>query len=173
MKRIILMVFAVLLCVTASAQKFIESDTTEDGIRTIKTKACSIITNDLDVLVMSFWCNISEQRTSYIPIIMFYNSQPCSVEKSNLARVEMIDGESVYMTPLVDSWYKPYNNQYLVTAIYRIAEDDIHNMLAAINKIKINFEQNGITTSKEYRIPFSSAKELMESYLDLLIYTGN
>lgn len=173
MKRIILMAIAALFCVAGYAQEYIDIDKTENGTRFIRSKACPIITNDLDVVAMSFICSKDKDNEIYSMALVFYNSLPFSITQENGMRIKSIEGESIYLYPLADSWSKPHNGEYLISVMYEIPKEKIRSLICAMKDITILFKQNGSTKSKTFYIPFSSAEDIMETYLHFAIYTGN
>ena len=169
------MMIAALFCVAAAAQDqdYIEIDKTEDGIRFIRSKACPIITNDLDVVAMSFICSKGKENEIYSMALVFYDSYFFSISQENGMRIKTIEGESIYLYPLADSMAKPHNGEYLISVMYEIPKDKVSSLICAMKDITILYKQSGSTKSKTFSIPFSYAEDIMTTYLNFAIYTGN
>lgn len=170
MKKYFLIILLALTGLSAYAQEHIRSDKTDsNGRRTITSNVC-ILTPDYFAGFNAVTSDITEL---YVISIMAFCEDSWSVKEGDKACFRTIQGKNVYLTALFDNNITYENGRYTITTSYKIPKENIYDMLDAISRITLDIEQDGRKTSKEFSVPFSSAENLMMTYLDVLLATGN
>lgn len=172
MKRIIILLLA-LMPFVAGAQEYIRSDeTTADG-RLVETKPYAFFSNGKMYLIGFSYLKGEKYEVYMATVVSTEQSSQWEVPAGEQAVFKMARGNRITLKSITESTAESEApNDYTITSSYIIPVAKAPDMLDAIKEVFVYMKNDGTNDIINIKVPHDAASYLMLSYLELLYITG-
>lgn len=180
MKRFMLLVAIIATSLNVTAQEYIKSDKTADGIRNVETLP-SIFEHQTE-LYLTAWNYIGAKEKNvdnyYIAIMCSEQVAPWNVAAGDKAYLGLLmENEYIELTALMDAEPEAYTTSsgtmYRTMAYYLIPKSAYDKLYKGFDRFKIDVKvKNTTPVTLAVKLPFSAVEHMLMSYLDIMITTG-
>ena len=180
MKRLILLVAILTTTLNATAQDYIKSDKTADGIRNVE--ALPAIFEHQTELYLTAWNYIGSKSQNvdnyYLAIMCSEQVAPWNVSAGDKAYLGLLmEDEYIEVTALMDAKPESYATSsgtlYRTMAYYLIPKSAYDKLYKGFDRFKIDVRvKNTTPITLAVKLPFSSVEHMLMSYVEIMSETG-